>query len=224
MRDDRFLFYMFFYKTSWCPTKKDSHDSKGCIYAHHLRDFRRPPDLFKYNPEDCETLVSGVGWDACPLALKCPKCHTTVERLYHPDKYKRIQCDKQRCNKLEICAFYHSMRERNLALKICKNYRKSQMHLKLPNIKQLNDELLKFYSEEEKIKPSIVTQTPQFIPSKDSNYIDQQRVHSQGQPLITQEDEAYAPNPNPTSYFSMQIRKQSSSLHVPVSEADIRRG
>jgi hypothetical protein len=46
------------------------------------------------------------------------------------------------------------------------------MHLKLPNIKQLNDELLKFYSEEEKIKPSIVTPTPQFIPSKDSNYID----------------------------------------------------
>ena len=30
-----------------------------------------------------------------------------VERLYHPEKYKRIQCDKQRCNKSEICAFYH---------------------------------------------------------------------------------------------------------------------
>ena len=41
-------FYMFRYKTSWCPNKKDSHDSKSCIYAHHTRDFRRPPDIFKY--------------------------------------------------------------------------------------------------------------------------------------------------------------------------------
>jgi hypothetical protein len=59
------------------------------------------------------------------------------------------------------------MRERSLALKICKNYRKAQMHLKLPNIKQLNDQLLKFYNEEEKNKPIVVNPTPQFIPSKD---------------------------------------------------------
>ena len=56
-----FTFYMFKYKSSWCPNKKDSHDSKSCIYAHHMRDFRRPPDLFKYLPEDCETLIKGVG-------------------------------------------------------------------------------------------------------------------------------------------------------------------
>jgi len=73
-----------------------------------MRDFRRPPDLFKYLPEDCETLIKGVGWDKCEKGLKCNKCHTTVERLYHPDKYKRIFCDRSRCNKSEICAFYHS--------------------------------------------------------------------------------------------------------------------
>lgn len=88
-----FTFYMFKYKTSWCPNKKDSHDSKSCFYAHHTRDFRRPPDVFKYLPEDCETLVKGLGWDKCSGGLKCNKCHTTVERLYHPDKYKRIYCD-----------------------------------------------------------------------------------------------------------------------------------
>ena len=32
-------------------------------------------------------------WDKCEKGLKCNKCHTTVERLYHPDKYKRIYCD-----------------------------------------------------------------------------------------------------------------------------------
>ena len=34
-----------------------------------------------------------VSWDKCDKGLKCNKCHTTVERLYHPDKYKRIFCD-----------------------------------------------------------------------------------------------------------------------------------
>lgn len=56
-----FTFYMFKYKSSWCPNKKDSHDSKSCIYAHHTRDFRRPPEIFKYLPEDCETLIKGIG-------------------------------------------------------------------------------------------------------------------------------------------------------------------
>ena len=58
---DVFTFFMFKYKTSWCPNKKDSHDSKSCIYAHHTRDFRRPPDVFKYLPEDCDTLIKGIG-------------------------------------------------------------------------------------------------------------------------------------------------------------------
>jgi hypothetical protein len=56
LNEDRFVFYMFMYKSTWCPNKKDSHDSKGCIYAHHMRDFRRPPEVFKYSPEDCEVL------------------------------------------------------------------------------------------------------------------------------------------------------------------------
>ena len=116
---------MFMYKSTWCPTKKDSHDSKGCIYAHHLRDFRRPPEVFKYSPEDCEVLQKGLSWDQCPNGLKCGKCHTTVERLYHPDKYKRINCDKLRCNKTEICAFHHSLKERSLTVKLCKNYRRT---------------------------------------------------------------------------------------------------
>ena len=144
-KEERYIFFMFHYKTSWCPTKKDSHDSKSCNFAHHTRDFRRPPELFKYAPEDCETLTNGIGWDKCPKGLKCNKCHTTVERLYHPDKYKRIMCDKQRCNKLDICAFYHNQRERNLAIKLCKAYRKSKMSQRLPNINQLNEQVLKIY-------------------------------------------------------------------------------
>lgn len=148
-RDDHYLFYMFFYKTSWCPHKRDSHDSKGCIYAHHMRDFRRPPDYFSYEPGDCETFQSGIGWDLCPRGLKCPKSHTSVERLYHPDKYKRVPCDNKRCNKLEICAFFHAVREKNMAIRIVKGHRKSRSNGKLPNINKLNEEFLAFQKEAE---------------------------------------------------------------------------
>ena len=108
---EAFTFYMFRYKSCWCPNRKESHDSKSCIYAHHMRDFRRPPEIFKYAAEDCEFMGnnnSEFGWEMCPKGLLCNKCHTTVERLYHPDKYKRIYCDRSRCNKSEICAFYHT--------------------------------------------------------------------------------------------------------------------
>lgn len=132
-KEERYIFYMFYYKTSWCPTKKDSHDSKSCIYAHHTRDFRRPYDLFRYAPEDCETLQNGMGWDYCENGIKCNKCHTTVERLYHPEKYKRIECDRARCNKMDICAFFHNAREKNLAHKLCKQHLKARQGFKLPN-------------------------------------------------------------------------------------------
>ena len=106
---ENFTFFMFRYKSCWCPNRKDSHDSKSCIYAHHMRDFRRPPEIFKYSSEDCETMSSEFGWEMCPSGLLCNKCHTTVERLYHPDKYKRIYCDRRgKCNQSEICAFYHN--------------------------------------------------------------------------------------------------------------------
>ncbi len=48
------------------------------------------------------------------------------------------------------------MRERNLALKICKNYRKSQMNMRIPNIKQLNDQFLQFYRSEQTSKPQLI--------------------------------------------------------------------
>ncbi len=145
---------MFKYKTAWCPNKKDSHDSKSCIYAHHTRDFRRPPEIFRYQPEDCDTLVKGVGWDKCEKGIMCNKCHTTVERLYHPDKYKRIYCDRQRCNKSEICAFYHNTKERGQAIKECKNYKRNinSRHAVITanDLNTLNQQVKAFYVAHQK--------------------------------------------------------------------------
>ena len=93
---------MFRYKTAWCKLNKDSHDSKKCIFAHHMRDFRRPYEIFKYAKDDCEVALSPTnyeGWFICPNGILCKKCHTKVEKLYHPDNYKKISCDHNRCNK-----------------------------------------------------------------------------------------------------------------------------
>lgn len=110
---------MFRYKSCFCPHRKDSHDSKKCIYAHHMRDFRRPPEIFKYSAEDCEYVTNSKDsiytWELCPKGLLCNKSHTAVEKLYHPDKYKRTNCDRSRCNKSEICAFHHNNEERSQA-------------------------------------------------------------------------------------------------------------
>ena len=53
---DLLSFYMYKYKSCWCPSRKDSHDSKSCIYAHNMRDFRRPPEIFNYSAEECESI------------------------------------------------------------------------------------------------------------------------------------------------------------------------
>jgi hypothetical protein len=134
----------------------ESHDSKACLYAHHMRDFRRPPEIFKYSAEDCEFVqnltTSEIGWELCPRGLFCPKCHTTVERLYHSEKYKRVYCDRSRCNKSEICAFFHSKVERDLAQKKSKSYKKQMAcYLKKnPQIidvfKEINEELLDYFN------------------------------------------------------------------------------
>jgi len=105
--------------------------------------------LFRYAAEDCDVLQHSHSWDTCPKGLKCGKCHTMVERLYHPEKYKRIACDKQRCNKLEICAFYHTMKERNQALKLSKTFRKTTATAKkMSVINDLHNELTRFYANE----------------------------------------------------------------------------
>lgn len=47
-------FYMFYFKTEWCPFNKE-HNKAQCDYAHNWQDFRRKPHIFDYNAMDlCE--------------------------------------------------------------------------------------------------------------------------------------------------------------------------
>lgn len=40
-----FDFYMFYFKTEWCPFNKE-HNKAQCDYAHNWQDFRRKPSIF----------------------------------------------------------------------------------------------------------------------------------------------------------------------------------
>lgn len=100
-----------------------------------------------------------IRWDKCDKGLKCNKCHTTVERLYHPDKYKRIFCDvhicnkltwlqRSRCNKSEICAFYHTQKERAQASKECKQFRKVSAQSPPIEINEVHEQLTLYYKNQ----------------------------------------------------------------------------
>ena len=36
-------FYIFKFKTVWCPYKEDDHEREACVYAHNWQDYRRDP-------------------------------------------------------------------------------------------------------------------------------------------------------------------------------------
>jgi hypothetical protein len=44
-------FYMFHFKTVWCPYSDTNHQRDACVYAHNWQDFRRKPHVFDYEKE-----------------------------------------------------------------------------------------------------------------------------------------------------------------------------
>lgn len=46
-------FYMFYYKTEFCPFNLTEHDKSKCVYAHNWQDYRRKPNLYTYEPIPC---------------------------------------------------------------------------------------------------------------------------------------------------------------------------
>jgi hypothetical protein len=42
-------FFIFHFKTVWCPYNYINHDTADCVYSHTWIDYRRKPHLYKYN-------------------------------------------------------------------------------------------------------------------------------------------------------------------------------
>jgi hypothetical protein len=108
-------FYLYRYKTAYCPRQSVKHDMSNCLYAHWVYDYRRAPDLHNYVPEICP-LVSPDRGGVCKDGDKCAYSHSPLEKLYHPFRYKVFPCENTRkgivCTRREFCAFYHSESER----------------------------------------------------------------------------------------------------------------
>lgn len=47
-------FYLFHFKTVWCPFSDKEHQRDLCLYAHNWQDFRRAPHLFEYDVTQCD--------------------------------------------------------------------------------------------------------------------------------------------------------------------------
>ena len=106
-------FFLFHYKTVWCPFNLTQHDKGLCVYAHNWQDFRRVPDIYNYTPEVCEHWKTDIFFDdyseGCPKQIDCDKCHGWKELYYHPLIFKVKPCPyNEKCSKELICPFYHN--------------------------------------------------------------------------------------------------------------------
>lgn len=111
-------FFMFHYKTIWCPFNLINHDKSDCIYAHNWQDFRRRPDSNEYEPVACENwnmkaTINSYEKDGCPKGLSCKKCHGWKELEYHPNIYRTKQCTPEKnCNNRTNCSYFHNFYEK----------------------------------------------------------------------------------------------------------------
>ena len=106
-------FYMYRFKTVYCPNIKVKHNWNTCIYAHWIYDYRRPPDSYHYIAEICPLVEPNRG-GVCKDGEKCGYSHTCLEKMYHPSRYKSFPCDsigKGPCPRKTLCPYYHTPQE-----------------------------------------------------------------------------------------------------------------
>ncbi len=109
-------FYMFHFKTVWCPFNETNHARDQCVYAHNWQDFRRKPHVYPYEKSQCAnwdlSKIINVYYDGCGNGMPCRYSHGWKEQEYHPLAYKTNHCRHgESCSKLH-CPFYHSEKDR----------------------------------------------------------------------------------------------------------------
>ena len=111
-------FYVFHFKTVWCPYNEDKHARDACVYAHNWQDFRRKPFFFSYTKEQCQNWESKnfiVAYsDGCKDEHRCRYSHGWKEQEYHPLNYKSKPCEDKKCNGNLECPYYHGNHDRRV--------------------------------------------------------------------------------------------------------------
>jgi len=109
-------FYMFHFKTVWCPFNLTQHDKALCVYAHNWQDYRRKPNVCIYDPAPCPNWKSTdfiLNYeDGCCFREKCNKCHGWKELEYHPFNFRSKPCPAKNCAKGRDCPYFHNPYER----------------------------------------------------------------------------------------------------------------
>lgn len=117
-------FFIFHYKTLWCPFNYVKHDRSQCVYAHNWQDYRRKPHLYNYEPVSCPSwnpnnfitkyeACNDYIYLECANRLNCHKCHGWKELEYHPKNYKMRACSNgSKCPKGIICPYFHNSSEK----------------------------------------------------------------------------------------------------------------
>ena len=104
-------FYIFYFKTSWCPWSND-HDKESCVYAHNWQDLRRKPHVYNYDRDLCpnwhiDNFIRSY-FDGCEDDYRCKHSHGWKEQQYHPRNFKINSCKQfSRCKKIH-CPYYHN--------------------------------------------------------------------------------------------------------------------
>lgn len=110
-------FYLFHYKTVWCPFNLSQHNKALCVYAHNWQDFRRRPDKYVYEYLPCDKWKNNeiiLNYESgCPKGFDCSKSHGWKESEFHPLNYKTRPCSISKpCTKGKDCPFYHTPLEK----------------------------------------------------------------------------------------------------------------
>jgi hypothetical protein len=104
-------FYLFHFKTVWCPYTEKRHARDEWVYAHNWQDFRRKPQQFPYSHEQCpqwhsRTFIQVYG-DGCKNEFLCPHSHGWKEQEYHPKNYKMNGCRNDSQWSKAHCPYFH---------------------------------------------------------------------------------------------------------------------
>ncbi len=100
-------FFMFCFKTVFCPYFGNVHAFGECVYAHFHDEIRRKPHLFDYGSNKC-VFFSKEKINSCPFGDKCKDAHGENEVEFHPLNYKTAICWKKNCFNQETCPMAHN--------------------------------------------------------------------------------------------------------------------
>lgn len=114
-------FFMFHYKTVFCPYNLADHDKVLCVYAHNWQDYRRRPDHTDYGAAICSEwkaakFIKNYDEGGCQFGAKCKKSHGWKEAEFHPTNYKMKKCTLKKCFGGNFCPYYHNENDRRVAV------------------------------------------------------------------------------------------------------------